>query len=211
MKRLVLAGLVLASGACTSAPLQLPDDPLERAAACTAARTLELREGKQGDGPVTFAGATEIIHFAMLYAAEDAVEVDPRRLDAVKARSERAVAELAGQNWASLVEPCNASYPETQKDPASLPGDPFEAGMTCYALGDFLARSVQASFPDEQRALAGMAERALTAAQPALRERARDDNAEAQRIANGYAARAFKAGRPTLLLGQCRRRFPSRG
>ena len=205
---MVAAALVLAAGlaGCAGAPLDLPDDPVARAATCSAVRTLELRSGRTDERPVSFAGSTEILHFAMIYAAEEAVEADQRRLTAVSARVPDVLRDLDGKNWASLVEPCNAAYPETQRNAAALPGDPFEAGMTCFALTDFLSRSA-ADHPAEQRSLAGLAERALSAAQPELRNRAHD-NDEAHRIATGYAARAFKAGRPSSLIAQCRRRFP---
>jgi hypothetical protein len=209
MRRAAVGMLALGLSACASAPLMLPEDPLEKAAACTAVRTLELRAGKAQEGPVTFAGFTEILHFAMIHAAEDAVAVDRARLDAVRRRAGERITELEDQNWASLVEPCNQAFPETQKDAPALAADSFEAGMSCYALADFLAGAAAAEFPDEQRSLVGIAERALAAAQPVLRQRARDDE-EARRIAEGYAARAFKAGRPTSLIGQCRRRFPAR-
>ena len=202
--------LAISVGACASAPLELPEESLERAATCTAVRTLELRAGKAEEGPLSFAGFTEIVHFGMMHASEDAVRVDLERLAAVQRRAEDEVRSLDGENWLSLVEACNAAFPETQKDPAPLLSDAFEAGMTCYAFGDFLARASAANFPHEQRSLAAMAERALAAAQPVLRQRARDE-ADARRISEGYAARAFNAGRPTSLVGQCQRRFPSPG
>lgn len=203
--------LVVGLAGCVSAPLTLAEDPMERAATCGAVRTLELREGKAGGGPVSFQGATEILHFAALHAAEDVVQLRPERIDGVRERAEALLPDLRGQNWPSLVEPCNAAFPETHKNPAPLPGDAFEAGMTCYALGDALGRALPVEFANERRDLSEMADRALAAAQPVLRERARGEDQEAARIASGYAARAIKAGRLTTLAGQCRRRFPAAG
>lgn len=202
-----LALALIATG-CTDVPLALPDEPLARATVCTAVRSLELRSGRTGEGPISFQGQTEILQIAMVFSAEGAgqVEVDGQKLSAVSNRTPTVIEEIRGQNWATLIEPCNTAFPETQRDAAALPNDAFEGGMTCFALADYLSRAA-ADHPAERAGLIGLAARALSAAQPGLRQRARND-AEAQRIASGYAARAFKAGRPVSLLSQCRRKFP---
>lgn len=198
--------LVLALGlaGCVRAELALPEDALSRAATCSAVRALELRQG--GGGAASFDGFTEILHFAMIAAAEDDVQVDLRRLMSVSNRAPAIMDEIRDKAWPSLVEPCNAAFPQTQRNPPPLPPDPYEAGMTCFALADFL-RLTGVGYPDDQRWLAALTGPSLAAAQPILRQRASDD-AEAQRIVSGYAARTFKAGRPAVTLAQCRRRFP---
>lgn len=209
MRGAALLALVgaLAAGACTQPAGRLPEGLSERATTCTAVRALELSAGKAGAGPVSFDGFTEILHFAMLAAAEDGVQVDLNRLFAVSRRAPEAMAELEAEEWPPLVEPCNAAFPETQQSAEPLPPDPYEAGLTCYGVAEFLARTAT-DYPAERRELAELAGRALGAAQPTLRERA-SDNAEAQRLAAGYTARGFKSGRPASLLELCRRRFPA--
>ena len=137
MRRALFLALALAG--CNRAPLALPDDPLARATTCTAVRALELGSGRTKVGNISFEGFTEILHFAMLHSAQDAVEVDLARLIAVSRGAPVARAEIDGANWASLVEPCNAAFPETQQAAALLLPDPYEAGMTCFALADFIA------------------------------------------------------------------------
>ncbi len=204
-----LAALALIAGACTSPSPALPEEGASRAASCSAVRALELSEGKGGGGPVSFAGFTEILHFAMLYAAEDSVSVDLSRVMSVSQRAPAAMEELDGENWRALIEPCNAAYPETQRAAVTLPADPYEAGMTCFGIADFMAKTAF-EYPEQRRTLSWLADRALAAAQPELRRRARDD-VEARRLADGYAARAFRAGRPASLIDQCTRRFPATG
>lgn len=208
MKRALFPVLALAG--CGQPPLALPEEPLARASTCTAVRALELREGKSRAGPVSFDGFTEILHFAMIHAAQQEVEADLRQLITVSQRAPVAMQELQGREWDSLVEPCNAAFPETQKQPGPLLPDPYEAGMTCFALADFLAKTA-IDYPADRDRMAALAQRSLGAAQPTLRVRAKDNNNEAHRIASGYAARAFKAGRPASLLDQCERRFPPPG
>lgn len=207
MRRAAL--LALLAGACTSPSPALPEEGAARAASCTAVRALELGEGKSGEGPVSFAGFTEILHFAMLHAAQDSVAVDLGRLMTVSQRAPAVMQELDGEDWRALIEPCNAAYPETQRPAAPLPGDAYEAGMTCFAIADFMAKTAF-EYPEQRRSLSWLADRALAAAQPELRRRARDDE-EARRLVAGYAARAFRAGRPASLLQQCARRFPPAG
>lgn len=207
MRRAALLALasLLAVNACAEPAGQLPADPLERATTCTAVRALELSAGKVGEDQLSFEGFTEILHFAMLAAAEDGVQVDMRRMFAVSQRAPAAMDQLKNEEWQPLVEPCNAAFPETQRPASPLPTNPYEAGLTCFGLTEFLARTA-ADYPAQRRELAQLADRALQAAQPTLRERARD-NADAQRLAAGYTARGFQSGPPAALLGQCRRRF----
>jgi hypothetical protein len=184
----------------------LADDPLARATTCTAVRALELRGGSADERPVSFAGFTEILHFGMLWAAQDGVQVDVQRLITVSHRAPTVMQELSGENWRSLVEPCNAAFPETQRPAPTLTNDAYEAGMFCFGISQFMSQTA-ADFPDEQRRFAGLADRALDTARPVLRERARDEQ-DAARLSASYTARAFRAGTPASLLEQCARRFP---
>lgn len=204
MRLLLVTLLAFGAGACVKSELALPDDPLSQAATCGAVRALELRQG--GSEAPSFEGFTEILHFAMIAAAADDVQVDLRRLVTVTQRAPVVLAEIRDKAWPTLIEPCNGAFPQTQRNPPPLQPDQYEAGMTCFAIADFLSKTA-AEYPDAQRGAAAISGQALAAAQPVLRQRARSD-AEAERIVAGYAARAFKAGRPAALMSQCRRRFP---
>jgi hypothetical protein len=69
----------------------------------------------------------------MLASAEDGVRVDLRRLLDVRSGGRRRWRELDDGDWHKLVEPCNASYPETQREAEPLPPDPYEAGSPASA------------------------------------------------------------------------------
>jgi hypothetical protein len=188
MRRTAL--LALAAAGCAQPSGQLPQDPLERATACTAVRALELSASKAGEGPVSFDGFAEVIHFSMLAAAQDGVQVDPRRLFAISRQAPAVMAQLEEAEWRAMVEPCNAAFPETQRPAPPLPPIPYEAGLTCFGW-PISWRRRPADYPAERGRACGLAGRALQAAQPVLRERARD-NEDAQRIAAGYAARGSR-------------------
>lgn len=202
-----LLAVPAALSGCAPQTLDLSADPLTRATTCTAVRALELRGGAADERPVSFAGFTEILHFGMLSAAEDGVQVNLRRLISISHQAPAIMEELSDENWQSLVEPCNAAFPETQRPAPPLPNDAHEAGMTCFGIAEFMAQTA-ADYPVEQRGFAALADRALDAARPVLRERARDEQ-DAARISAGYTARAFRAGTPASLLEQCARRFPA--
>jgi hypothetical protein len=80
--------------------------------------------------------------------------------------------------------------------------------MMCFGLADFLARTA-ADHPREREVAAGLADRALAAATPVLTQRAAA-NQDALQLSDRYMARAFLAGTPASLIGQCARRFPAR-
>ena len=199
--------IACALAGCAPQELALSDDPLMRATTCTAVRALELRGGSGQERPVSFAGFLEILHFGMLSAAEDGVQVDVRRLITVSHQAPVLMQELSEKNWRSLVEPCNAAFPQTQRPAPPLANDPYEAGMTCFGISEFVGQTA-VNYPEEQRRFAALAERALDAARPVLRERARDEQ-DAARLSAGYTARSFRAGTPASLLQQCTRRFPA--
>ena len=99
--------------------------------------------------------------------------------------------------------------PRLHADAASIEDRCVTRGMRMTEQRRIIARTLEAAtdHPDAQSRAAAISGQALAAAQPVLRQRARSD-AEAERIVAGYAARAFKAGRPAVLLAQCGRRFP---
>jgi hypothetical protein len=202
----LLLGASVALAGCAPQELALSDDPLTRATTCTAVRALELRGGSAEQRPVSFAGFTEILHFAMLSATQDGVAVDVRRLLTVSHRAPTVMQELSEQNWRSLIEPCNSAFPETQRPAPPLATDPYEAGMTCFGIAEFMSQTA-ADYPAEQRSFAALADRALEAARPVLRTRAAGEQ-EAAQLSGGYTARSFRAGTPASLLEQCSRRFP---
>jgi hypothetical protein len=198
-----LAALAVAGG-CAPEPPALPKEPVARAATCTAVRSLELRTGPSAQ--LSFAGFTEILHFAMIESARGRDAADLSLIAAISRAAPTRLQELEGQDWRGLVEPCNTSYPETQRAAAMPASSALEAGLTCFGIADFFARTA-ADHPQQAREAALLADRALAAATPALREQAAAGR-EPATLAALHQARAFVAGRPETLLAACRDRFP---
>ena len=131
-----------------------------------------------------------------------------RALDDVGRRAGVALIEAREQDWQERQPDCDSAFPETRRPAGPLPEASFEAGMICFGLADFVARTA-ADFPREAVAASDLAERALAAAAPQLTRQARN-NEQAGRIGDRYRIRAFLAGTPTSLLDQCAQRFPVR-
>lgn len=206
--RLWPAAAALALAGCAGAAVALADDPVMRASQCSAFKALELQDGQAADAPVSFAGFTQILHFAMISAARAGEAVDLRQLMTVSQNAPVVMEELRGRDWRSLAEPCAQSYPETLRRAAELPPDSFQAGMVCFGLADFLARTAT-DHPRERETATALADRALAAATPVLTQRAAS-NEDALHLSDRFMARAFLAGTPSSVLDQCARRFPAR-
>lgn len=208
MRRAAAAALaLLAAGGCTGAAVALAEDPAARASQCSAAKALELQEGQPDSAPVSFAGFAQIMHYAMISAARTGPSVDLRQLMTISQDAPIAMQELRGRNWRSLLAPCAEAFPEAGRAAGELPPDSFEAGMMCFGLADFLARTAS-DYPRERQTAAALADRALAAATPVLTQRAR--TTDALQLSDRYMARAFLAGTPRSLLAQCTQRFPPR-
>lgn len=206
--RIAAAALLLAAAGCAEPPLELPVEPAARAVHCSAATALDLREGQAADAPMSFDDFTRILHVAMIAAARGGERVDMRRLMTISQTAPVQMEELADHNWRSLLGPCDEAFPEARRPAGPLPETPFEAAMMCFGLADFLARTA-ADHPPERQAAAALADRALAAATPVLRQRVQSDE-DATRISDRYMAQAFLAGTPPSLLDQCARRFGAR-
>ena len=201
-----LVGLALAG--CRPPAPAWPEELQAQAGLCSAAHVLRLRERDSQTPPGSFDGFLQILHYAMIASARGRESVEMRTLDDVSRRAGPALVELREQDWQARLPDCAAAFPEARRPAGRLPEAPFEAGMMCFGLADFVARTAR-DFPREAIAASDLAERALTAAAPELTRQART-NAQAEQLGNRYRVRAFLAGTPSSLLDQCAQRFPVR-
>ena len=201
-----LAGLALAG--CQPPAPAWPEELQAQACLCSAVHVLRLRERDSTTPPGSFDGFLQILHYAMIAGARGRESVEMRTLDDVSRRAGPAIVELREQDWQARLPDCAAAFPEARRPAGRLPEAPFEAGMMCFGLADFVARTAR-DFPREAVAASDLAERALTAAAPELTRQART-NVQAEQLGNRYRVRAFLAGTPSSLLDQCAQRFPVR-
>jgi hypothetical protein len=201
-------GLVaVALAGCQKPAPEWPTDLVAQAGLCSAVHVFRLRERDSGTPPAGFDGFLQILHYAMIAGARGRDRVELQALDEVGRRAAVAHVQLREQDWKARLPDCAAAFPETQRPAGRLPQSPFEAGMICFGIADFVARTA-ADFPREAVAASDLAERALAAAAPELTRRARNDEQAAEQLGERYRLQAILAGRPSSLLDRCAQRFP---
>lgn len=144
------ATLVLLAG-CGPKKLALPSDPIDRAATCAVVSAAGARAGNSDiKADLDFPAQTRILHYAML-AASDGNRFDTAKASAVVSRMSELEGDVTAGKWQGLVQPCNQSFPlATRTGGVELPTQRFEAAIGCYALGDFLTRTVTSKSPVTQ-------------------------------------------------------------
>lgn len=208
MKRAWLGLVVLGLTGCQKPVPDWPAELVAQAGLCSAVHVMRLRAPDSTTPPGSFDGFLQVLHYSMIAGARGRERVELRVLDEVGRRAGVAHVQLREQNWEARLSDCAGAFPEAQRPAGRLPEAPFDAGMICFGLADFVARTA-ADFPREAVAASDLAERALAAAAPELTRRART-NEQADQLGERYRVRAFLAGTPASLLDQCAQRFPVR-
>lgn len=144
----VSTAALLLSG-CGPKKLALPSDPIDRAASCAVVGAIAARTAApSAKGGLAFAAQAHIIHYAMLAASEGKAFSSDTASAVVKRMSE-VEAPISAGKWQELQAPCDEAYPQAAKtDGIELPAAKFDAQLGCYAMADFLGRSVQSSDPE---------------------------------------------------------------
>jgi len=151
MRNMVIIGslaAVLLSG-CGPKKLALSSDPVDRAASCAVVSAIEARTtSTEVKGSLSYAAQTKIIHYAMLAASEGGT-FSSNIAKSVVDKMSAVEAGISGGKWQDLQAPCAEAYPAALKtDGIELPKAKFDAQIGCYAMADFLSRSVQGNGPE---------------------------------------------------------------
>jgi hypothetical protein len=192
---------------CGPKTLELPQEPIERAATCGAvAAAAERAATSDFKAPLSFEGIGRVIHYPLLagsvgdaFSSETAAQVQ-KRMTALQD-------SIVEGKWQDLVPVCKAAFPATAVDKVTLPADRFDAQLGCDELGDFLRSALEgqeAYVNDlaEYRDLGNKLEPALAVGLPASDASVRKERKQA------LAAMA-KAGPPVAVMRQCLARFGS--
>lgn len=196
--------------ACGPKPLTLPRDPDERAATCGVVAAARARSGQtDAKTPLTLEQQAGILHYALLGGGEGK-DFTQDRVAAIVQHMPELEAGITEGKWQDLVQPCREAYPETtMAEPIKLPKDPLDARLSCYMLGEFLAKSLgqhEAALGD-QLAPYGAMNRKLDpqiGAAQAGRRLSKDQARDARRMALGRAAHL---GPPVEVMKVCLARF----
>lgn len=206
---LPLSATIVAS--CGPQKLELPNDPIDRAATCAVVSAAAARAGAPTvAGGLGFDQQTRIIHYAMLAGTDDQ-GLSTKRTAAVVVRMNDLQSKITEGEWQKLTAPCDSAYPEVKKTSGiELPASKFDAELGCYVLGDFLTRAVQS--PDakgaERLAIYSKMHRDLDGPIGAgLKARGVSKVAKTQSLKDAALGRMTRLGPPAQVMKMCTDRF----
>ena len=203
-----LAALLLA--ACGAKPLELPADPVDRAATCgvvaaAAARTA-VRDVK---APLPLAAQGKIFHYALLTASQGG-EFKAETANRINKRMRELESGITGGKWSDLVPVCDSAFPVTAKTAVELPAGRFEAQMACEELAEFTSIALEGSerhFGNELADYRRMRTDLNDALAPGLHAKAGSSTKAQSRERDRALAAAAALGSPIPVLDKCMERF----
>jgi hypothetical protein len=207
---LVSSALLLASCDGPKA-LELPADPLDRAATCGIVAAAEARTALTDvKAPLPLEAQGRILHFALL-AASDGGEFKGETANAVSKRMAALQEQVTSGKWQDLAPACAAAFPAAAKAEAALPTRRFDAQLACNELTDFVATALEsqeaAGYGNELADYRRLASKLNEAIVPGLRSTAGPRLKAQQRVRRQALAGAAQFGSPVAVIAQCLKKF----
>ncbi|MEA3065303.1 MAG: hypothetical protein QOJ27_1755 [Sphingomonadales bacterium] len=207
-----LAGtaLLLLAG-CGAKSLDLPADPVDRAATCGVVAAATARTSVPDvKAPLPLAAQGKIFHYALLAASEGG-EFKADTANRVNKRMGELQEGITSGKWRDLAPACAAAFPAAEKTEVSLPEGRLDAQLACEELAEFTSLALEGSevhYGNELAAYRRMRSSLNDALAPGLRARA-GAKLEAQgRERKRALAAAAQLGSPMAVLDKCVERFP---
>ena len=206
--RLLLASaLVLAS--CGPKTLELPDQPVDRAATCGVVAANAARAATTDvKDDLPFEAIGRVLHYPLLagstgesFSSDTATQVQSRMTDLQDG--------IAEGKWQDLIPACKAAFPAAYTEKVKLPEDRFDAQLGCDELGDFLRSALeeQGKYDNETGKYRNLSMKLDPALGNGLRARAGVDLEAQQEERRKALARIAKIGSPVAVMQQCLARF----
>lgn len=210
-KILATSAVALLLVGCGPKQLALPGDPIDKAATCAVVSAAASRAGAPGQtGDLDFDSQTRILHYAMLAASEGG-NFSAKKASEVVGRMGEVEKHVTDGKWQSLVSPCDAAYPEVKKTTGiELPKAKFDAELGCYALGDFLVKTVSTKDPKAQERLSELMQMRRDLDGPignGLKTRGATDYERTLEMKQGALGKMTKLGAPAETARICNSRF----
>ena len=200
----------LALSGCGDKALQLPADPVDRAATCGVVAAASARTAVPDvQAPLPLAAQGKIFHFALL-AASQGGEFKPEIANRINTRMRELEAGITGGKWSDLAPVCAAAFPIAEKSDVTLPAARLDAQLACEELADFTGIALEGAERDYGNELAAyrrMRGDLNDALAPGLRARAGAGLEAQTRERNRALAAAAQLGSPIAVLDTCRERF----
>jgi hypothetical protein len=197
--------------ACSGAkPLELPADPVDRAATCAVVAAASARTALADvKAPLPLAAQGRIFHYALLAASEGAT-FEAATANRVNKRMRELEAGITGGKWSGLAPACDSAFPVAGKTEVELPSGRFDAQIACEELAEFASVALEGSETHFGNELAGyrrMRTELNDALAAGLRDRAGSSIEAQSRERNKALAAAAGLGSPIPVLDKCRVRF----
>lgn len=205
---LSLVPLLLAG--CGARSIDLPQDPVDRAATCGVVAAASARTATADvRAPLPFEAQGRILHYALLAASEGG-EFQPDTANRISKRMSELQERIVEGKWEALTPACGAAFPPSVSSAAALPEARLDAQLACEALADFVTTALEqqeSTYPNEMSELRAMRREVNDALAPGLRARAGAAR-EAQTAERHEAlAKAARLGPPMPVLARCSERF----
>jgi hypothetical protein len=204
------AALLLLAG-CGAKSLELPADPVDRAATCGVVAAATARTSVADvKAPLPLAAQGKIFHYALLAASEDG-EFKAEAANRVNKRMGALQESITGGKWRDLAPACAAAFPAAEKAAVALPSARLDAQLACEELAEFTSLALEGSEVNYGNELAGyrrMRSALNDALAPGLRARAGADLEAQGRERKRALAAAAQLGSPIAVLDKCLARFP---
>jgi hypothetical protein len=200
----------LTLSACGPKSLELPADPVDRAATCGVVAAAAARTAVPDiKAPLPLSAQGKIFHYALLAASQGGA-FEAETANRVNKRMGELEAGITGGKWRDLVPICDAAFPVTAKTEVTLPSGTFQSQIACEELADFTSVALEGSEKDFGNELAGyrrMRTELNDALASGLRARAGSSTEAQSRERNRALAAAAALGSPIPVLEKCRERF----
>jgi hypothetical protein len=204
------ATAALMLSACGPKALDLPDQPVDRAATCGVVTAIEARTATPDiKQPLPFTAQLGILHYALL-AGSEGEEFSAETATAVNGRMSELQEAITEGEWQPLAPACDAAFPATTATQVSLPAGDFEAQLACDELGNFIGIALRSQEDDYVSQLADYREmgRNLDASLgQTMPGRVGTDLPAQQQARRAALADAAKLGPPVDVMRQCVERF----
>ena len=207
--RVLLFATACSLSACGPKALELPEQPVDRAATCGVIAAAEARAGTADiKADLPFDAMGRILQYTLLGGSKDGV-FSPEGGAAVQKRMTELQDEVTGGKWQDLVPACRAAFPAAAITDVKLPEDRFEAQLGCYELGDYVRSALheQPTYDDELSKLQPLRETLDKVIGTGLRGRVGGDFDAQQQARHEALATIAQSGPPALVLRQCADRF----
>ena len=203
------AALLLLAG-CGAKSLELPADPVDRAATCGVVAAATARTSVADvKAPLPLAAQGRIFHYALLAASEGG-EFKADIANRVNKRMSALQEGITSGKWRDLGPACAAAFPVAEKTEIALPAGRLDAQLACEELAEFTSVALDGEELHYGNELAGyrrMRSALNDALAPGLRARAGADLEAQGRERKQSLAAAAQLGSPTAVLGKCLERF----